>query len=121
MTIERIGVTSDYGPLMSRCVIHNDTVLLSGIVAGDLSQSTEMQTRDVLRTIDELLAEARTNRENILTVHIWLANMEHFQDMNAAWNDWVDAAAPPARTCVSGELYHPDCKVEITATGVIKN
>ena len=80
MTIERIGVTSDYGPLMSRCIIHNDTVLLSGIVAGDLSQSTEMQTRDVLRTIDGLLAEARTNRENILTVHIWLANMEHFQD-----------------------------------------
>ena len=121
MTIKRIGVTSEYGPLMSRAVIYGDTVMLSGVVAGDLSQDTEAQTREILHTIDGLLAEASTNRNNVLTAHIWLSDMANFQQMNVGWNDWVDAAAPPARTCVSGELYHPDCKVEITVTAVTEN
>ena len=121
MTIKRIGVTSEYGPLMSRAVIYGHTVMLSGVVAGDLSQDTEAQTREILRTIDRLLAEASTNRNNVLTAHIWLSDMANFQQMNVGWNDWVDAAAPPARTCVSGELYHPDCKVEITVTAVTEN
>lgn len=121
MTIKRIGVTSEYGPLMSRGVIHGDTVFLSGVVASDLTADTESQTREVLETIDGLLAEAGSNRDNVLTAHIWLSDMANFQEMNAAWNDWADPAAPPARTCVSGELYRSDCRVEIAITAVVGN
>ena len=118
MSIKRIGVTSEYGPLMSRGVIHDGTVFLSGVVAADLTADTEAQTREVLNTIDSLLAEAGSHRDNVLTAHIWLSDMAHFQEMNAAWNDWADPAAPPARTCVSGALYRPDCLVEITVTAL---
>lgn len=119
MAIKRIGVTSEYGPLMSRGVVYDDTVFLSGVVASDLTGDTETQTREVLTSIDNLLAEAGSHRDNVLTAHIWLSDMAHFQEMNAAWNDWADPAAPPARTCVSGELYRPDCRVEITVTAIV--
>ena len=110
MTIKRIGVTSEYGPLMSRGVIYGDTVMLSGVVAGDLSQDTEAQTREILRTIDGLLAEASTNRNNVLTAHIWLSDMANFQQMNAGWNDWVDAAAPPAQHRIAAGTRSALCK-----------
>jgi enamine deaminase RidA (YjgF/YER057c/UK114 family) len=120
MSIRRFGATSEHGPLISRGVIHNGTLFLSGVTASDLTGDVATQTREALHIIDGLLTEAGTNKDNVLTVHIWLADMARFQDMNAAWNDWVDAAKPPARTCVSGELYRPDCLVEIAVTAVIE-
>ena len=47
--------------------------------------------------------------------------MNDFAAMNAVWNAWVDPQMPPARTCVSGELFHPDCGVEITATAIVED
>ena len=39
--------------------------------------------------------------------------VRYFGAMNAVWNGWADADNPPARTCVSGELYRPDLLVEL--------
>ena len=121
MGIHRFGTTSEHGPLISQGVIHNNTLFLSGVTASDLTGDVSVQTREALWIIDGLLADVGTNKDNALTVHIWLADMERFQDMNAVWNDWVDTEAPPARTCVSGELYRPNCLVEIAVTAVVKS
>lgn len=121
MSVQRFGTTSEHGPLISRGVIHNGTLFLSGVTARDLSQDLAGQTQETLRSIDALLTEAGTHKDNVLTAHIWLADMARFQDMNAVWNAWVDPTNPPARTCVSGELYHPDCLVEITITAVVED
>jgi enamine deaminase RidA (YjgF/YER057c/UK114 family) len=120
MSIRRFSTTSEHGPLISRGVIHNDTLFLSGVTASDLTGDVSAQAREVLQTIDRLLTEAGTEKDNVLTIHIWLADMARFQDMNAVWNDWVDGEKPPARTCVSGELYHPNCLVEIAVTAVVE-
>ena len=119
MIIRRFGATLEHGPLISQGVIHNDTLFLSGVTASDFTGDVGAQTREALQTIDGLLENAGTDKDNILTVHIWLADMTRFQDMNAVWNDWVDAENPPARTCVSGELYRLDCLVEIAVTAVV--
>jgi enamine deaminase RidA (YjgF/YER057c/UK114 family) len=119
MDIRRFGVTSEHGPLISRGVIHNGTLHLSGITAAGLEADTADQTRAVLKTIEALLAEAGTDKDRVLTAHIWLADMADFQIMNGVWNDWVDADRPPARTCVSGELYDPDCRIEIAVTASV--
>jgi enamine deaminase RidA (YjgF/YER057c/UK114 family) len=52
MAIERHEV----GPRMSKCVVHGNTVYLSGIVANDpKGKSVSDQTKDILGQIDGFL------------------------------------------------------------------
>lgn len=105
---------------MSRCVIHGNMVYLAGVTAQDLSGDITDQTKEVLATIDALLAEAGTHKYNVLTTQIWISDMALFQEMNAVWNGWVDPDNPPSRACVSGELYCPEALVEIVVSAVIE-
>ncbi len=120
MAIQRMELTAAPGPIMSRCVIHGDMVYLAGITAQDLSGDATAQTREVLTTIDALLAQAGTNKYNVLTTQIWISDMALFQEMNAVWNSWVDPENPPSRACVSGELFCPEALVEIVVSAVIE-
>ena len=101
------------GPRMSEMVIHNETVYLSGQIADDGSTDVESQTRDVLRQIDALLAEAGTDRSKLLTATIYLADIGTFAAMNQAWDAWVDPANAPARATVEARLAAPEYLVEI--------
>ena len=101
------------GPRMSEMVIHNETVYLSGQIADDGSTDVESQTRDVLRQIDALLAEAGTDKSKLLTATIYLADIGTFAEMNKAWDAWVDPANAPARATVEARLAAPEYLVEI--------
>ena len=101
------------GPRMSEMVIHNETVYLSGQIADDGSTDVESQTRDVLRQIDALLAEAGTDKSKLLTATIYLADIGTFAEMNKAWDTWVDPANAPARATVEARLAAPEYLVEI--------
>jgi enamine deaminase RidA (YjgF/YER057c/UK114 family) len=114
--IERIDPTPADGARKSQCVVHNDMIFLSGIHATDTSGDIQQQTRDVLARIDSLLAAAGSNQQSIFVAHVWLKDMRYFGAMNAVWNAWADPASPPARTCVSGELYRPDVLLEVVVT-----
>jgi enamine deaminase RidA (YjgF/YER057c/UK114 family) len=94
-------------------VIHNETVYLSGQIADDGSTDVESQTRDVLRQIDALLAEAGTDKSKLLTATIYLADIGTFAAMNKAWDAWVDPANAPARATVEARLAAPEYLVEI--------
>ena len=120
MNIERFGTGEQAGALISQGVVHGDTLILSGVTARDLGGDVAAQTRDALAQVEALLAEGGSDRDHVLMVHVWLSDMTRFQDMNAVWNDWVDPQRPPARTCVSGELFHPDCRVEIQVMATVK-
>lgn len=114
MTIKRF----DCGPRMSEMVVHNGTVYLCGQIAdfeamGGVTHDVTAQTRDVLRQIDALLAEAGTSKSNILTATVYLADIATFPQMNAAWDAWVDKANPPARATVEARLADPSILVEI--------
>nr|WP_299847690.1 RidA family protein [uncultured Paracoccus sp.] len=98
---------------MSRIVTHNDTIYLAGQVADDTSQAIQGQTRQVLDKIDQLLSEAGSDKSNVLSVTIWLADIADFAEMNAVWDQWVDKAAPPVRATCESRLARPDLKVEI--------
>lgn len=111
MSIERKRI----GPRMSQIVIHNKTVYLAGQVAsGAPGRSVTDQTRDILSTIDALLAEAGTDKTQLLSTTIWLTDMATFGEMNAVWDTWVVPGAPPARaTVVSPTLAAPEFAIEI--------
>jgi enamine deaminase RidA (YjgF/YER057c/UK114 family) len=113
MSIQRFEV----GPRMSQCVVHSDTVYTAGQVAqGARGASVAEQTRDILATIDHLLAQAGTNKSKLLTANIWLTDIATFDQMNQVWDAWITPGNPPARACVESKLAHPDYKVEIMVT-----
>jgi enamine deaminase RidA (YjgF/YER057c/UK114 family) len=109
MSIERIGV----GPRMSQAVIHGNTVYLAGIVASDPSADVAGQTEQILARIDELLAEAGTDKSQLLSTNIWITDMATFGEMNAVWDAWVSPGNTPARATVEANLAAPQYKVEI--------
>ena len=113
MSIQRFEV----GPRMSQCVVHGNTVYTAGQVAqGARGASVAEQTRDILATIDQLLAQAGTDKSKLLTANIWLTDIGTFDQMNQVWDAWVSPGDPPARACVESRLAHPDYKVEIMVT-----
>ncbi|HEY9346056.1 MAG TPA: RidA family protein [Inquilinus sp.] len=115
MTIKRIGV----GPRMSAAVIHGDRVFLAGQVAETPTPDVTEQTRQILATIDGLLAEAGTDKTKLLTANIWLADIADFAAMNAAWDKWVSPGNTPARATVESKLAGPEYRVEIQVTAAI--
>jgi enamine deaminase RidA (YjgF/YER057c/UK114 family) len=67
---------------MSQVVIHNQTVYLAGQVAvGTPGGTVAEPTQDVLSKIDALLAEAKTDKTNILLATIWLTDMSSLSEM----------------------------------------
>ncbi len=116
MTIRRIGA----GPRMSQAVVHGDTVYLAGQVASrNRGGSVTEQTTEVLATIDDLLAQAGTDKTKLVAATIYLADMASFAQMNGVWDAWVAPGAPPARATVEAKLAAPDYKVEIVVIAAL--
>jgi enamine deaminase RidA (YjgF/YER057c/UK114 family) len=108
MSITRIQT----GPRMSQAVIHNKTVYLAGQVG--TGASVAIQTREILASIDALLAEAGTDKSRLLSATIWLTDMATFAEMNGVWQSWVVPGETPARaTVVSPHLASQEYKIEI--------
>lgn len=116
MAIQRIDISQGPGPRMSRCVVNGDMVYLCGLVAADFSLDVGGQTQQILDKIDDYLAQAGTNKSNLLTAQLWITDMANFKAMNAVWNEWVDPENPPARACVRADLARPEILVEIMVT-----
>jgi enamine deaminase RidA (YjgF/YER057c/UK114 family) len=113
MTIERKGV----GPRMSRVVVHGDTVYLAGLTADKtVGQSVAEQTREILATIDALLAEGGTDKSKLLQATIWLQDIRTVDEMNKVWDAWVAPGCTPARACIEARLQSPAKMVEIRVT-----
>jgi len=105
---------------MSQLVVHGDTIYLAGQVASDSSANIATQTRQVLDKIDNLLAEAGSDKSRILSAQIWLANIGHYAAMNEVWDEWMPAGNAPARACIEARLASPDLLVEIGIIAAVK-
>ena len=89
----------------------------AGQVAEDpVSPSVYEQTKNILKQIDELLAQAKSDKTRLLKTNIWLSDISTFAEMNRAWKEWVPAGQAPARATVEAKLADPKWKVEIMVT-----
>ncbi len=110
MSIER----KEVGSRMSQIVVHGDTVYLAGIVAqANKGKSVTEQTKEILSTIDNYLAQAGSDKTKVLRANIWITDMTNFAEMNAVWDARVSPGNTPVRACVEAKLAAPDYKVEI--------
>lgn len=104
---------------LSGAVIHNGLIYLAGQVADDASLDAQGQMADILQQVDALLAEAGTDKSRLISVQIFLANMADMEDMNRAWDAWLDPMNKPARATVEAKLADPDWKVELTGIAAL--
>ncbi|HEY2979211.1 MAG TPA: RidA family protein [Phycisphaerae bacterium] len=105
---------------LSRLVVHNGVAYMTGVTAQDGMLDIQGQTRQVLERIDGHLAKAGIDKTRLLSVQIWLKDIERdFAGMNEVWDAWVPKGAGPARATGESKLAHPDLLVEILVTAAV--
>lgn len=106
----------DAGNRISEATLHGGIAYLAGQVPETPDAGIEVQTAEVLAAIDELLAQAGSDKTRILRAQVYLADIADFAGMNRAWDAWVVPGQAPARATVEARLANPGWKVEIVVT-----
>ena len=105
---------------MSQIVVHSGTVYLAGQVGDDMSAGIEQQTRETLGNIERLLDLAGTDKTRLLSVTIYLKDIDaDFAGMNAVWDTWLPKGAAPARATVEAKLCEPQILVELSVVAAL--
>jgi enamine deaminase RidA (YjgF/YER057c/UK114 family) len=107
---------------MSQIVIHQNTLYLTGQVAADeyLAKDAGEQTRSTLSEIEKLLAQAGTDKTHILSVTIYLKDIDaDFAAMNSVWDQWLSSGTAPARATVEAKLCEPEILVEMSVIAAV--
>ncbi|MEJ6722029.1 MAG: RidA family protein [Ilumatobacter sp.] len=106
----------------SKIVVHGGVAYLSGQVAEDPQADIQDQTRSTLGRVDDLLIDAGSDREHLLSVTIYLRDIDNdFALMNEVWNAWVPTGHAPARACLEAHMARSKLLVEICVTAAVIN
>lgn len=96
---------------MSQAAVHGDTIYLAGQVGAGTDVAA--QTRAALGEIERLVVLAGGAKASILSVIVWLADMQDFAAFNAVYDAWIDPESKPVRACGEVRLATSDYLVEI--------
>ena len=115
MAIQRLHVSKRF----SEVAISGNLVQLAGQLATDFELDIKGQTQQTFDIIDQFLADAGTDKSKILSVTIYLKNIEQdYAAFNEVWDAWVADIEALPRTCVEAKLYDPRVLVELTVVAV---
>jgi enamine deaminase RidA (YjgF/YER057c/UK114 family) len=114
--IQRLHVAARY----SEAAIFQGVVYLAGMVPEGEASDIHGQTADVLRQIDQRLAEAGSDKTRILRTQIYLKDITDITAMNAVWDAWVVAGSAPPRATVQSALANPGYLIEVVVTAAVK-
>lgn len=106
--IERINK----GSRMSDAVIYQNTVYYTAVPLNE-ENDIYLQMKSTLEDIDQMLAKAGTDKSKILDVTIFLVSALDIDEMNRAWDEWVDKDNAPVRCTVQAQLMRSNWKVEV--------
>ncbi|MBP0619248.1 RidA family protein [Cupriavidus consociatus] len=104
---------SHVGKRLSQAAVHQGVLYLAGQVPSDISQDMAGQTRQVLASVDALLAEHGSDKSRILSCQIFLTDMSQVAAMNEVWDAWVIPGHTPPRATVGATLASPDKLIEV--------
>ena len=102
-------------PTRSRAVAHGSLVFTVAVSPDPAPPGIYEQAQRALRRIDESLALAGTDKSRILSAIVYIADIARKEELNRAWDEWVDRANPPMRACL-GVALEPPHLVEIVVT-----
>ncbi|WP_374045874.1 RidA family protein [Pseudomonas sichuanensis] len=92
------------GDRMSLAVSYRGVFETAGVAADNRLEDVQGQLRQVLATIDALMAEANVGKEQLTRVQIWLADYRHFEQVNEVYDAWLMGYPKPVRACVGADL-----------------
>ncbi len=104
----------------SQVVMDDHYAFLSGLVAADFPEGLAVlgdvgaETRAVLSTIRDILAEIELGMGRIVRVEVHLADLDDFDAMDTAYREFFEAGSYPARTTTESRKLFGDSRVEIT-------
>ena len=115
-------ITTDHAPQAigpySQAVVAGGLVFASGQIPIDpatgqfVEGGVSEQTRQVLRNLSEVLGAAGTSPGRVVKTTVFLADMNDFAEMNAAYAEFF-GENPPARSTVQAARLPRDARVEI--------
>lgn len=108
---------------LSRAVVVGPIAYLSGQVSVDsqgrlVGDDVTTQTRHVLESIRQTLAELGAGMPDVFKATVWLADMADFAAFNEEYRRHFDASRMPARSTVQAGLF-PGVLVEIEVQAVV--
>jgi enamine deaminase RidA (YjgF/YER057c/UK114 family) len=74
----------------------------------------------MLDKVDQLLLDAGSDRQHLLSATIYIKDMQDFQAMNTVWDSWIPEGHAPARACVQASMARPELLVEISVVAAQK-
>jgi enamine deaminase RidA (YjgF/YER057c/UK114 family) len=105
----------DQNARRSRASVFGDLVFLAGQVADTKTANIAQQTKEALTKVDDMLAQAGTDKSRLLSVQVWLKTMDDFAAMNVVYDAWVVPDNAPTRACGKVELADPAYLIEVIA------
>ncbi len=101
----------------SRAVVHGGLVFTVAVSPDPAPPGVYEQTQRALKRIDESLGLSSTDKSRILSAIVYIADIARKEEMNKAWDEWVDRANPPMRACLGVDLEPPHLvEIVVTAT-----
>lgn len=115
MSVQRLHVSQRF----SEIAISGQLVHLAGQLASDTNLDIRGQTQQTFEIIDQFLADAGTDKSHIMSVTIYLKDIDKdYAAFNEIWDAWVADIQALPRTCVEAKMYQPDVLVEMTVVAV---
>ena len=114
MEIKRIGTTKRWSDL----TIHNNTLYLVEVPAK--SEGIIEQTKEVLNSIEQILAANGSGKDAILMTTIYLSDIANIDLFNQVWDDWLPEGSAPVRACVEVKLAKRQYLVELQVVAALK-
>ncbi len=74
----------------------------------------------MLEKFYELLLQAGSDMNFILSATIYIKDMKYFQGMNEVWDNWIPEGFAPARACVEASMARDELLVEISVIAAEK-
>jgi 2-iminobutanoate/2-iminopropanoate deaminase len=107
----------------SQAIIANNTVYVAGQVptnpkSGKIDAvSFEEQATQVFENIKAIVEAAGSSLENVVSVRVFLADLNNFQNMNTIYRQYFTGDLP-ARTTIGAQLL-PNIQIEVDCIAVV--
>jgi 2-aminomuconate deaminase len=86
---------------------------------GTTSLDIRVQTRAVIETIREMLAQVSAQLSDLVQVTAYLVNMNDFGGYNEVYGEFFDSSGPARTTVAVHQLPHPHILIEIQAVAYV--
>jgi enamine deaminase RidA (YjgF/YER057c/UK114 family) len=108
---------SGHTPTRSRAAVHDDLIFTVAVAPDPVPASVYEQSVKALALLDQTLAQCGSDKSKILSAIVYITDIKRKNEMNRAWDEWVDINNPPMRACIGVDLEPPHI-VEIVVTAV---